>query len=276
MKKIYEIFKGHSWRIILVYLMCFTADTLWAFEPYILGKMIDGIISKSYNWVYVFILINLAFIGIGYFRRVFDTKVFSKMYNALVFDFVERHVDKTDSSTMVARIDLSKTLIDFLENAIPHFISVVYAVLGSLVAIYLLNSISALIVVLVMIPTVFAMRYFYFKSKKMTNVNNGNFEQNVHKIETKDILCIKDYYTRRRRILIMSSTLNAKNSLASDSLALIFVIISIIYYISSSHCTVGEVMGFYGYVNRFVYSLGAIPYFIWTWNQVKNVTERLK
>lgn len=275
MRRIFDVFKKHKWRIILVYLICITADTLWAFEPYILGKMLDGIIGRTYNWVYIFICINMIFIIIGYIRRVVDTKVFSRMYNTLVFDFVERHVDKTEPSKMVARIEMSKSLIDFLENVIPHFLTVVYAVGGSLIAIMFINSVSAMIVGLIMVPTIIIMRYFYFKSQKMANVNNSNFELNVSKIESKNVSVIRDYFIRRRRILIMDSTLNAKNVFASDLLSLIFVVISLIYYVSNVHCTVGDATAFYGYINRFVYSLGAIPYFIWNWNQIKNISERL-
>lgn len=110
----------------------------------------------------------------------------------------------------------------------------------------------------------------------MTNVNNSNLELNVQKIETKNMNIITDYFTRRRKILIMDSTINAKNFMATDLFGIIFIVISLIYFISTTTTTVGDAITFYGYITKFTYSINGIPYLIWSIVQIKNVSKRLE
>ena len=250
MKLIIEIFGRHKLRILLVYLISIVANSLWLVEPYVLGKMIDGIIIKSYYWVTIFIVINIFFVGFGYIRRVLDTKVFSGLYNELILRYITNNISTSDTSIIIARTEMSRVITDFLENSIPMYITIIYSTFGSLIAIFLINKSSAVIVGLMLIPIYFITRFFYFKYKKMTNVNNSNSELHVNKIQTKDVSIINDYFIRRRRILIMDSTLSAKNFATFDSLALLFMISTMIYYISTSKCSMGDAMSFYGYINR--------------------------
>lgn len=275
MNLIFQIFKFRWFRILLVYLICIVADTLWLFEPYMLGKMVDGLLVRNYQWTIIFIITNLIFIGFRYIRRVFDTKVFSKIYNNLILNFISLNINKLELSKIVARTEMSKVITDFLENFIPNMISMLYATLGSLIIIYTLNHNASFIIVIMLIPISFVLWYFYMKIKKMTYVNNSNNELHIEKIQTKNLSTIKDYFNRTRRILIMDSTLNAKNIVAFDFLSVAFIIITLIYFIISKTCTTGDAISFYGYINRFAYSLGSIPYFISTFIKINDVTKRL-
>lgn len=143
-----------------------STNFLYIIEPYILGKMIDGIICQNYYWTLIFIITNLFFIAFGYIRRVYDTKVFSKIYNKVVLDFISRQINNIDTSKIVTITEMSRVIIDFLENDVPHFIYLVFVTMGSLIAIYTMSQMSALIILMLIIPTTFVIRYFYIKVQK--------------------------------------------------------------------------------------------------------------
>jgi ABC-type multidrug transport system fused ATPase/permease subunit len=275
MRLILEIFKRAKFRILLVYLFCIVANTLWILEPYVLGKMIDGLMAKTYFWSIIFIIINLIFIGFGYFRRVLDTKVFSRLYNEVILQYINRNIDCTDTSKIVARTEMSRVITSFLEEAIPTYISVVYATLGSLIAIFLVSPISSIILLISLIPTYFLSKYFYEKNTKMTHINNSNNELHVEKIQTKNRNIIKNFFERRRKLLIMDSTLTAKNYMAFDFLGLLITFITLVFYISSASATAGDAVSFYGYLNKFIYGFGIISYCISSITQIQDVSKRI-
>ena len=62
------------------------AHSIFLCEPYIIGKTIDGLIHKDYMWVYVLISVEIFANFFIYRRMVFDTKVYSKIYNNLVIN----------------------------------------------------------------------------------------------------------------------------------------------------------------------------------------------
>ena len=55
MKYIYNIAKEYKYELILIYFYMFVAQFLFLLEPYVLGKMIDGLLKKEYFWTYFFI-----------------------------------------------------------------------------------------------------------------------------------------------------------------------------------------------------------------------------
>ena len=115
MKYIYNIAKEYKYELILIYFYMFVAQFLFLLEPYVLGKMIDGLLKKEYFWTYCFIGIAIFENFFIYKRMVFDTKIYTKIYNGIVLKYLKRERD-SDTSSKIARTELSNHLINFLEN----------------------------------------------------------------------------------------------------------------------------------------------------------------
>ena len=85
MNKIFEIFKEHKKQLCWIYLFMLLTELANLSTPFLLGKSIDGLIDGSWFWV--------IFLGMSYFlsnffnykRMVYDTKVYTKIYNSIVF-----------------------------------------------------------------------------------------------------------------------------------------------------------------------------------------------
>ena len=65
-------------------------------QPFLLGKSIDGLLNGSWIWI--------LFLGISYFlsnlfnykRMVYDTKVYTKIYNDIVLKFLKQNTRPMD------------------------------------------------------------------------------------------------------------------------------------------------------------------------------------
>ena len=114
MKQIYIIAKEFKYPLLLIYTYMFIAQLLFLLEPFVLGKMIDGLLKNDYNWLYCFLGIMVFENYFIYRRMVYDTKVYTTIYNSVVLKFLKNSKD-SDNSTKIARTELTNNLINFLE-----------------------------------------------------------------------------------------------------------------------------------------------------------------
>ena len=197
MKYIFQIFKEHKWLILLVYSYCAFADLVWLFFPYITGKMIDGLIVKEYTYVFYFIGFNFVFIAFGLLRRIYDTKVFTKIYNTTVVKFIKNQ-NGCSHSSVVARSAMAEGIVGFLENEIPHYIGALYSIFGSLIFIFNINIMTGIILSIFMIPVIFLTKYFYKKIQKSNIVEHSIMEEQVSRIESGNMDMIISFLSVRR------------------------------------------------------------------------------
>ena len=105
--------------------------------PFLLGKSIDGLINGNWFW--------LVFLGISYFlsnffnykRMVYDTKVYTKIYNNIVFKFLKK--EDVDTSTKIARTDMAHDIVNVLESYVHYYIATIVTIIGSIGFIYFEN-----------------------------------------------------------------------------------------------------------------------------------------
>ena len=90
MNKILEIFKQFKTELVWIYFFMLITELSILATPLLLGKSIDGLINGNWYW--------LIFLGLSYFisnffnykRMVYDTKVYTKIYNSIVFRFLKK------------------------------------------------------------------------------------------------------------------------------------------------------------------------------------------
>ena len=129
MNYIINVIKQYKASLLLIYFYVFAVQLLFLAEPYVLGKMIDGLLVKNYNWTIVFVLVLFAGNVFTYKRMVFDTKVYTKIYNDLVFNYLDHDTD-SDTSVKNARTEMANNIINFLENDIAYYIMSVITEIG--------------------------------------------------------------------------------------------------------------------------------------------------
>jgi hypothetical protein len=154
--------KEYKYSLILIYVYMFIAQLLFLLEPYVLGKMIDGLLIKEYFWMLCFICIAVFENIFLYKRMVFDTKVYTKIYNDIVLKYLVRNKD-VDASTKIARADMSNNIINFLEHDMHYYIYATISVIGTLLFIFLGNPLTGFVVISSIVPIVMIV-YFLYKN----------------------------------------------------------------------------------------------------------------
>ena len=89
MKKIYGIFKEYKYKLLLIYFFMLLTELSIIIQPYLLGKSIDGLISGGWFWVGLLFCSYSISNLFNYKRMVYDTKVYTQIYNDIVLRFLK-------------------------------------------------------------------------------------------------------------------------------------------------------------------------------------------
>ena len=275
MKYILSVAKEYKYQLLLIYFYMFVAQFLFLLEPYVLGKMIDGLIAKQYFWL-------LCFLGIAIFenifiyrRMIYDTKIYTTIYNNLVLKYLKRDTN-SDPSTRIARTELSNHIINFLENDVHYYIYAVLSIVGTLFFIFLQNPLTGFIVLSCVIPICMIVYIFYKKIEQCTQVGNNHYEQKIQILSENDEQKVETFFKRRRKVLIYGSTLQGKNWTSLNTTKTLFLIIALIVFTHSMKITQGQAVSMYAYINQFLISLMSIPVGVETFTRMKDIIGRIK
>lgn len=275
MKHVGEILKKYKLKLLLIYFYMLMAEGLLVVEPFILGKSIDGILSNSYSWIIILLILFILSNLFMYKRMVYDTKVYTKIYNEIVLKFVNNK--QVSNSAKIARTDMANQLIDFIEHYAHFYISTLITIIGSLYFIFYQNYYVGLIVLFCILPISLIVIKFYKKIKQATVVSHDHYEQKVDIINKESELEIETFFKRRRRLLIMSSNLQGQNWTLINSTKSIFLILAIICLSKTSlNLTEGEIISSYAYINNFLIALVSIPVGAESFSRIKDVIKRIK
>jgi ABC-type multidrug transport system fused ATPase/permease subunit len=273
MNSIYKIFKDYKSQLLLIYLFMFITELSIITQPFLLGKSIDGLISGNLFWVgLLFISYSISNI-FNYKRMVYDTKVYTKIYNDTVLRFLKK--TNEDTSKKVARTDMVHDIVGVLEGYIHYYIATIITIFGSIWFIYLSNWIVGLLVTLALFVIISAVLVFYKKIRQGINVRNNHYENKVTGIENGYASSVS-FFNRRRKLEIFESTLQGKNWFLVGMLKSIFLVLSIIILITTSeNITAGNVITIYSYVNNFLISLMSIPVAFEMYSRLSNIIKRI-
>ena len=211
-----------------------------------------------------------------YKRMVFDTKIYTKIYNDLILKYLNRE-KAADISAKIARTELSNHIINFLENDVHYYIMAVITVFGSLSFIFLENPLTGFVVLASIIPICLIVYSLYSKIAQGTRVAHTHYEQKVSILTEGDDKKIDTFFKRRRKVLIYQSTIQGKNWTALSLTKGIFLILSIVVFTHSSvDLSQGQAVSMYAYINQFLISLMSIPVGVEMFTRLKDIVNRIK
>jgi len=271
MKKLINIFKDFKGELGLIYLFMILTELASLSQPLLLGMSIDGLLNNN--------LKPLLFLGISYLlsnfflykRMVWDTKVYTKIYNSIVLKFLEK--SEAPTSKKVARTDMAHQIIHVLEEYVHYYISTIIGLIGSIVFIWSKSILVGSLITLSAPLIGIAVLIFYKKIRQAINLRNNHYETKVESIES-GFLTAKSFFRRRRRLEIFESNLQGKNWLAVGLIKNSFLFISIILLIKTTSVTPGSIVMVYSYINNFLSSLLSVPVAVEMYSRITNILDR--
>ena len=273
MNKIYEIFKSYKYKLTLIYFFMLLTEVSALTQPYLLGKTIDDLINGGYSWLILLSISYLSFNFFHYKRMVYDTKVYTQIYNDIVFRFLNK--TDTDDSTKIARTDMAHEIVGVLEGYVHYYISTIVTIVGSISFIYFNNYKVGLLVTIGLFVILMSVMVYYNKVKQSIRVRNDNNEKKIKSLQSGNGQLIS-FFNRKRRLDIYESTVQGKNWFLVGVIKNIFLIIGVVILVKTTkNITIGSVIMSYSYVNNFLISLLSIPVATEMYNRISDILKRI-
>ena len=273
MYKLYHIFKQHRCELIVIYVFMLLAELSILSQPLLLGMSIDGLLVGNYFWLMLLGVSYLAMILFNYKRMIYDTKVYTKIYNNIVFSFLKN--PNLNASTKLARAHMSSEIVQVLEGYVHYYIATLVTIIGSIGFIYTKNLYVGLTVTIAFVFILLGVTIFYKKIKQSINLTNDHRE-----LESKSVsngyTSATSFYHRKRKLDIFASNLQGKNWFVINGIKHIFLLIAIALLVTTTNdVTAGDVVTMYSYVHSFLISLLSVPVGIEMYSRIGNILNRL-
>lgn len=273
MIKFITIFKQYKRELTWIYLFMLIAELSILATPFLLGKSIDGLLVGNWYWI---LLLGASYFLSNFFnykRMVYDTKVYTSIYNNIALTFLKR--DDVDVSTKIARTDMAHEIVNVLEAYVHYYIGTIVTIVGSLIFIYSENWKVGNLVSVAIIFIMSAVFILYKKTRQGIKVRNNHYENKAKSIEN-GYLSSESFFNRRRKIEIYESTIQGKNWFLVNSIKYVFLLLSIILLVTTTkNITIGGVLTVYSYVNNFLISLLSAPVAIEMFLRISDILKRL-
>ncbi len=276
-KLLTKIWIHHKWPIVFVYAINIGQEICHVLIPAAIGKLINTFVYDEGYGLWYYLAAYIGWQGLGVFRRICDTKIFTKIYNHITLDLIADHKAKNiEVSIINARVELLKQVVSFFENDLPFFINSIVMMLGASVMLFFYNPTLMLLCFVIIIPS---LTINYFFSKRLTSITqdvNNEYEKQIDFINTKSQEELVSYFSLVRKLNIKRSNMQAYNFGAIELFVLTMIASSIYIVCNQENISYGEIVAIYGYILQFGYSFDFIPHLTERYASIKDIQTRLE
>lgn len=271
---ILEILKENKFKIILIYLLLILQYTTVSVIPFLLGKAIDGLLQKeTTNFVY-YISAELAVLLLGFFLKIYDTKVFMKIFSEKAIKAVQILRDKNIiPSKIVSRYHLVGFYSDFFEFSLPQILNATISASTALCMLYYTDFTIGFVSTILFICMIINNKILSYKTQKV----DLDIQHNKESI-TQNLMDQQEYkpnITQYGFNLIKKSNLDALNFFINDCLS-IAMHVSVILLLVYTQPSIGAITSTLMYADKIYGTTFNIFYFFMFMRNVENTNKFIK
>ncbi|MEM9106833.1 MAG: ABC transporter six-transmembrane domain-containing protein [Pseudomonadota bacterium] len=260
--------------VSLTWFLTFCETALVALVPLFIGFAIDGLLVDDVTSLLHLAAILASVTIVGVLRRLYDTRAYGRMRVELGKELVGRGAD-APLSQITARLDMSRELVDFLEQEVPALMS---AVVQLAIAIVILFSFHAVLstaavgaaVLMVGFYAVFHRRFFRLNAE-----HNHQMEQQVHILEKRSGSGLHNHLNLLRRIEIRLSDTEAWVYGAIFLVLLAFILFNLWFASIHIETSVGTIFSIISYSWEFVDAALVLPVTLQGWSRLSEIMRRI-
>jgi hypothetical protein len=244
--------------------------------PFAIGLAVDGLLDDSWNGVALFAAISVAHTALIVVGQRLGTRTFNRLYGSLASDLVERQrAEGVGTSSVVARTALTGEYVDFLEVDVDAAITAAFAVVGSLVMLFLYDPVLGAVAAVVAVPVALLNRRLVRRSGRIYRRLNDQSELEVSLIETGST----DEVRRHFRVLaghwIRLSDAEAVSWGVVDLFALGLAVFALVRTTDSS-AEVGTIFAVIAYVWAYIGGFDQVPAVLQRMANLADIRRRLE
>jgi hypothetical protein len=176
--------------------------------PLFIGFSIDDLLNKTFTALYWLSSLFVLLIVVSVIRRLYDTRVYGKIrvHLGVQVDALLVQNNKADNNISIrnARLNMSRELVDFLENDVPLLMTAVIQLIMSVIILTAFHRDLAISAVITSVVILFIYAQFHGYFIRLNGYLNRCAEQQVFVLSRIPFLGVRRHLERimRREILI--------------------------------------------------------------------------
>ncbi|MBK9081111.1 MAG: hypothetical protein IPL88_03025 [Rhizobiales bacterium] len=269
--------RPHRARIGLTYALTVIEDLLELSYPFATGLAIDGLIAHDWRQAIPLIAAWTARGAIGCFRKMYDTRVYSDVYNAIVIETIARQrAAGIGASGVAARSAMAREFVGFFERDVPVLVTSVIGVLGSAAMLLWYDLWIAAAAAALFLPVYLVNRVYSARSYRLNQALNNQLEEEVRIIERADLDEVRRHFGRLRTFRVKLSDAEAYNWTSIEILS-IFAFIAILARATFLPTTeTGDIYAILAYVWRLMENLDNVPALVQQLARLVDIRRRIE
>lgn len=268
------LFANNKLRIGVTWFLVLIENLLIALIPLFIGRAIDALLEQRADALLETAVVMVVLVVVAVIRRVYDTRIYGTMRVHFGAELVKRKSALPVSQTN-ARLDMSREIVDFLEEHVPELLTAIMQLVVSIVILWSFQvdlGIGALGVLIGM-----ALLYLMFH-RRFYNLNsalNAQKEKQVSVLERGASRPVLAHLRRLRRAEVKLSDTEAALYGMLFLFMFGFVLFSLVTASQIDGITAGAIFTILSYSWEFVESSIALPASLQQWTRLAEIRRRL-
>ena len=265
-----------SWRISLTYFLTFVEDLLELSYPWATGIAIDGLMAHEFQNTLPIVIAWSARASIGCFRQMYDTRVYTDVYNHIVEDTIIRQRKAGIEATMVAaRSAMSREFVTFFEIDVPVVITSLIHIFGSAIILFWYDFHIGALAALLFIPVYLVNRVYVRVTARLNRELNDQLEKEVVYIERSEREEVRSHFALVRKWRIKLSDASAYNWTIIEVLSIGVFIAILLRATVLPESEAGDIFAILVYVWRLMEGLDHVPTIVQQLTRLRDISIRI-
>jgi hypothetical protein len=272
-----EAIRPFRWRISLTYALTVIEDLLELSYPWATGLAINGLLAQDYKMAAPVMIAWVLHTAVGCARQMYDTRLYTQVYNAIVIDTVLRQREAGIEPTAVAaRSTMSREFVTFFEKDMPVAINAVVGIVGSAAILFYYDLVIGAAATLLFVPVAVINRNYMRLSLALNASLNNQLEQEVKVIDEARQPAVMGHFTEVRAWRIKLSDADARNWTTIEILSMVvFVLVLLrVAYLPSPEA--GTIFAIFFYVWRLMEKLDLSPQIVQQLMRLQDIRRRIE
>ena len=265
------------WRIAFTYALTVIEDLLELSYPWATGLAINGLLAHEYRMIAPVMIAWVLHTAIGCGRQMYDTRLYTKVYNAIVTDTVLRQRQGGVMPTKVAaRSAMSREFVAFFEKDMPVVLNTLVSIVGSAAVLFYYDLVIGVVAVSQFLPVAMLNRRYMRHSLMLNQGLNNQLEQEVQVIEVAEEDAVARHFAKVRSWRVKLSDADALNWTAIEGLSILVFLLVLLRVAHMPNAEVGTIFAIFVYVWRLMEKLDLMPQIVQQLMRLKDIRRRIE
>ena len=272
-----EAIRPFRWRISLTYALTVIEDLLELSYPWATGLAINGLLSHDYRMAAPVMIAWMLHTAVGCGRQMYDTRLYTEVYNAIVTDTVLRQRQAGIEPTAVAaRSTMSREFVTFFEKDMPVVINAVVGIVGSAAILFYYDLVIGAAVTLLFVPVAVINRNYMRLSLALNASLNNQLEQEVKVIDGAQPQAVMGHFAEVRAWRIKLSDADARNWTMIEVLSMMVFVLVLLRVAYLPNPEAGTIFAMFFYVWRLMEKLDLSPQIVQQLMRLQDIRRRIE